>query len=291
MNSRRRGQVQVLMSAVFFSTAGLFTGVIDAGIWTIIFWRSLFALLFAIALMAAMPRRATSLDMSGVAAAVLSAGAMLSFISALRLTSVANVAVIHGSLPLLTALLGWLTVRARVRPADVLLCVMAGLGATLIFSGSVSSGLRLAGDALALLMTFLMAMMTIAFRYSASSSLLLVALSNGLAVLAGAWGAPALSISISIGTAGLLACFALVQMTLGLLCYAAGSRLLLPAETALITLFEVPLSALWVWLAFDEVPLPLTVAGAAIILTSVLVHLVTPINRQGDRPGALRDAD
>ncbi len=278
MNIERQAQLHVLLSAVFFSTAGLFMGLIEAGVWVIVFWRSLFAFIFSCALMLITPNRgSTQLDPTGLAAAMLSAAAMLAFIPALRLTSVANIVVIHGSLPLLTSLLARVMLKERLSLSTGVLCGIAGTGAAVIFSGSASSGPQLAGDGLALLMTSLMALMTIALRRSRSPSFLLVVLSNGFAAIMGAVMAP--SLEISAGQGAIVACFAFVQMTLGLLFFATGAQILPPAETALISLAEVPLSALWVWLAFNEVPASETIAGAGIILTAVLVDLAPPFQR------------
>jgi drug/metabolite transporter (DMT)-like permease len=278
------------MSAVFFSTAGLFMGLIEVGVWAIVFWRSLFALVFTGALMLFTPHRGfVKLDRAGLAASMLSAAAMLAFIPALRLTSVANVAVIHGSLPLLTALLARFTIKERISVAIACQSGVAGFGAAVIFFGSASSGPRLAGDGLALLMTALMALVTIAFHQSHSSSLLLVAVSNGFTALAGATLAP--SLEVSAGEGAVLACFAFVQMTLGLFCFATGSRALSPAETALISLAEVPLSALWVWLTFSQVPAAETIAGAAIILTAVLAYLAAPLQQRSRNLRERSDAD
>jgi drug/metabolite transporter (DMT)-like permease len=279
MSGQRRAQIQMLVSALLFSTAGLFMGMLHAGIWTIIFWRSLFALVGALAMALIADKHAFArLDPAGFAAAVFSASAMLAFIPALRLTAVANVAVIHGSLPLVTSLLMLLTVKDPVSLSTLGLGAMAGLGAVVIFSGSGSSGLHLAGDGLAFLMTCLMASMTIAFHRSRTSSYLLVAASNAMAAFVGAIFSP--SLAISIEQAVVLACFASVQMTLGLLFFALGSRSLSPSETALISLAEVPLSALWVFLAFAQAPPIATIAGAGMILAAVLIHLLA---RQGDR--------
>jgi drug/metabolite transporter (DMT)-like permease len=279
MRAQRRAQIQLLVSAVLFSTAGLFMGLIHADIWTVIFWRSLFALVAASAMTLIADRHAFARpDRAGFAAAVFSASAMLAFIPALRLTAVANVAVIHGSLPLVTTLLMLLTVRGSVSLTTLGLGAMAGLGAVVIFSGSASSGSHLAGDGLALLMTCLMASMTIAFYRSRTSSYLLVAISNAMAASVGAIFSP--SLEISVEQAVVLACFAVFQMTLGLIFFALGSRALSPAETALISLAEVPLSTLWVFLAFSQTPPVETVVGAGMILAAVLIHLLA---RQSDR--------
>jgi drug/metabolite transporter (DMT)-like permease len=286
MSWRRFAQIQVFASAACFSTAGLFMGLIDAEIWTVVFWRSLFALAFTCILMTVdTGRNVVKPDRAGLVASCLSAGAMLAFIAALRLTAVANVAVIHGSLPLMAALLGLLIVKQHISASTSALCTVASLGAAAIFYGSASSGLRLAGDGLALLMTLQMALMTIAFQRSRTPSLMLVALSNALAASVAVLFAPALAVSLE--TAVMLACFAFVQMTLGLLFYTIGSRVLPVAETALITLAEVPMSVFWVWVAFGQRPGQPTVIGAGIILSAVLVYLAGP----GRNPGGFSDAD
>ncbi|QRM47201.1 DMT family transporter [Rhizobium sp. BG4] len=292
MNRRRSAQAQVLLAATFFSTAGVFVGLIKTDLWSIIFWRSLFSLAFTSALMILAPtRHLTKPDRSSLLAVFFSASGMLVFVAALRLTSVANVAVIYGTLPLMTAMIAWLIVGERISRSTAFLCLQAAFGALVIFWGSTSSGLGLAGDGLALSMTVLMALMTIAMRNARSSALVIVASSNGLAALVGAVCSP--SLAVDIGELGMLAGFALVQMTLGLLCYTAGSRLLPPAETALLTLAEMPMSAFWVWAAFGDSPPPLTLVGAAVILTAVIIKLNAPETRRssnevevnGDTPG------
>lgn len=265
-------------------------GLLDVDAWTIIFWRSLFALLFTSSLMAFdADQTIIKPDRAGCIAGVLSATAMLAFILALTMTTVANVAAIYGSLPLVSAFFAWLVIGERASVQTLIACVAAGIGAIVIFYGSASSGSQLGGDSLALLMTMLMALMTIALRRTCTPGLTLVALSNGLAALGGA--AFSTSLSVSLEAAVVLACFAFTQMTLGLLLFTLGSRALPPAETSLLTLAEVPLSTFWVWAAFGQTPQVSTLGGAVIILTSVLVYLAVAAQRNRRNPGVSSDAE
>lgn len=273
-------RLSILLAAGLFSTAGFFIGFLDMNVWAILFWRSLFALGFTSIFIAIQPASLALLrfDRAGLLAAVLSAAATLAFIPSLRLTSVANVAVIHGALPLITVVLSGLILAERVDRRTVGLCLLVAFGAIIIFAGSASSGIRLAGDGLALMMTIFMALMTIAFKRSRVLSVLpMVGLSNAIAMLAGAAMAP--SLALDAKQAFVIACFALFQISFGLILYARGARLLPPPETALLSLCEVPLSALWVWLAFDQRPTLQTIVGGGIILVAVIVHLTTPKER------------
>jgi len=273
-------RLSILLAAGLFSTAGFFMGLLDMNVWAILFWRSLFALGITSIFVAMQPTSLAllRLDRAGLLAAILSAAATLAFIPSLRLTSVANVAVIHGALPLITVILSGLILAERVGRRTIGLCLLVAFGAIIIFAGSASSGIRLAGDGLALMMTIFMALMTIAFMRSRVLSILpMVGLSNVLAMLAGAAMAP--SLALDAKQAFVIACFALFQISFGLILYAKGARRLPPPETALLSLCEVPLSVLWVWLAFNQRPTLQTIVGGGIILVAVIVHLTAPKER------------
>lgn len=273
-------RLSILLAAGLFSTAGFFIGFLDMNVWAILFWRSLFALGFTSIFVAMQPNPLARLrfDRAGLLAAILSAAATLAFIPSLRLTSVANVAVIHGALPLITVVLSGLIFAERMSRRTIGLCLAMALGAIIIFGGSTSSGIRLAGDGLALMMTISMALMTIAFRRSRVPSVLpVIWLSNAIAMLAGMAVAP--SLALDAKQAFITACFALFQISFGLILYARGARLLPPPETALLSLFEVPLSGVWVWLAFDQRPALQTVVGGGVILVAVMAHLTMSKDR------------
>ena len=62
------------------------------------------------------------------------------------------------------------------------------------------------------------------------------------------------------------------QMGLGLALLTIGARLLPPAEVALLTLLEVVLGPLWVWLAYAERPSTATLLGGAVVTAAVIVQ-------------------
>jgi drug/metabolite transporter (DMT)-like permease len=62
------------------------------------------------------------------------------------------------------------------------------------------------------------------------------------------------------------------QMGLGLALLTVGARLLPPAEVALLSLLEVVLGPLWVWLAYSETPGTATLVGGAVITAAIVVQ-------------------
>ena len=62
------------------------------------------------------------------------------------------------------------------------------------------------------------------------------------------------------------------KMGLGLILFIKGSRYVPAAELTLLTMLEVILSPLWVWLLFQEDPGIWTLAGGAIIMMGIFIQ-------------------
>jgi len=62
------------------------------------------------------------------------------------------------------------------------------------------------------------------------------------------------------------------QIGLGLVFLTIGARLIPAAQVALITLLEVVLGPLWVWLAIDERPSTATLVGGAVVVAAVIIQ-------------------
>ncbi len=78
--------------------------------------------------------------------------------------------------------------------------------------------------------------------------------------------------SITRRDLGLLVVLGVGQMGLGLIFLVIGARLIPAAEVALITLLEVVLGPLWVWLSISERPAPTTILGGFVVIFAVLLQ-------------------
>ena len=78
--------------------------------------------------------------------------------------------------------------------------------------------------------------------------------------------------SVSLQDLGLLVALGVGQIGLGLVLLTIGARLIPAAEVALITLLEIVLGPLWVWLVLSEQPGAATLAGGAIVLGAVALQ-------------------
>jgi drug/metabolite transporter (DMT)-like permease len=280
-----RGSLLVLMAALAWSTAGLFTHALAVDVWTILFWRSVFGAFIVSGYLICVRREPLvstiiGMERSAWFVAGISAAGMVVFIPALRLTAVANVALIYASMPLLAAFIGWIFFGDKITGRILLACTGVVLGATVIVSSSLSAGVGFAGNILALLMTLAMAIMALAFRRNAAlPAVVMVVVSN---VFAAGVALPfANPFSVNPQQFGLLALFGLVQMALGLVFFSLGSKLLPASTTALIGAVEAPIAPLWVWLTYGEVPALPTFVGGTFILAAVLSHLLFDLRSEG----------
>jgi drug/metabolite transporter (DMT)-like permease len=277
MNSTqyRLGLVLVTASAIAWSMAGFFTRLIPLDSWTMLAWRGIFgAIGIGAVILLLEGRRAWrgfgELGWPGWIFALVSALGMVLFITSLRHTTVAHVAVIYATIPFVAATLAWLVSREEPTRNAILaslvalvgVCVMVGLG----MEGS------LFGDLLALAMTFTVAVMMVIARQFQGIPVLhaacLSALLSGLAC----WplGDP---LAVSAYDLWLLALFGLVNSALGLALFTLGARFLPAIETALIGSLDAPLAPLWVWLVFRETPGPGTLTGGLIVFIAVAFHI------------------
>ena len=71
----------------------------------------------------------------------------------------------------------------------------------------------------------------------------------------------------------LLAALGITQYCFGFVFLTIGARLIPAGEVALITLLEIVLGPLWVWVFLSERPSTATLVGGAIVLAAVLFQV------------------
>lgn len=269
---QRRGQVYVALAAVAWSTAGALQRQLSLDVATQLAGRAAFAAL-ALMIFVALGERGRvvsawrSIGVAGVGLALCLAVASGTFIAALNHTTVARVLFIQAIAPVLAGLFAWLLLREPVgrRTALAMLIAFAGVAVML---GAPGGG-DLAGDALALVMATAFALALVITRHRRDVSMApATCLSQLFLLLAlGPFSTPA-----DIGGTDLAALAALGagQIGLGLALLTIGARLIPAGQVALITLLEVVLGPLWVWLALAERPDAATLAGGAIVIAAIL---------------------
>ena len=270
----REGQLAIVVAAVAWSTAGLAQRELDADPATQVAGRAVFAGIALLALVLATERSGTlrafgSMGRSGVALAVFLAISSGSFLLALNYTSVANVLFMQAAAPMMAALLGWVLLSERVDTRTWAALALAGAGVVVMAAGSLDAGA--AAVLLPFVMTASFAMVIVIARHRRDVSMMpATCASQALVVLA---CAPFVSLgSVSRSDWAVLAALGVGQMGLGLAFLTIGARLIPPAQVAVISLLELVLGPLWVWLAYEERPTAATVVGGLVVVAAVIVQ-------------------
>ncbi len=275
--TKNQGIALVALATIVWASGGLFTRLLPYDLWTIVFWRGIFATLFIGAYVIYTFGRATSTAITSAGreswmVAVLSCATIILFPAAFQHTSVANAFTIVTALPFITAAIAWAWMRERPSSATMLASAFAMLGIA-IMVGPTTIGIRL-GDVLALFGVMCQAVMTIIIRRNPDVKMLPMA-----------WAAVVLSMLVSFPLAQHLwdltardyvvaAGFGLGPMTLGMTLYVVGSSMIPATLTALINTMEAPIGALWAWAGVGEVPALETIIGGVIVLASVFARLL-----------------
>ena len=272
----REGRLAILLAAVAWSTAGLGQRGLEATAVTQVAGRAFFAALALFALVLAMERRGTvraflGMGRSGLAMTVFLAISSGAFLLALNHTSVANVLFMQAAAPMMAALLGWVLISEPVDGRTWAALLLAGAGVAVMAAGSLDAGIGAVG--LPLLMTASFAVVIVIARHRRDVSMMPATCASQVLVVVVC--APFVTLgSVGGGDWAILAALGVGQMGLGLAFLTIGARLIPPAQVAIISLLEVVLGPLWVWLAYDERPSAATLAGGAIVVAAVVVQAV-----------------
>jgi drug/metabolite transporter (DMT)-like permease len=270
----RRGQVHVALAALAWSSAGVLQRDLSVGVATQVAGRAAFAALALFAYVAVAERGRVvrawrSAGWAGIGFGVCLGVASGCFIVALNHTTVAHVLFIQAIAPVLAALLARVTLGEPITARSGVAMVVALAGVGLMIGGP--GGGDALGDGLSLVMALAFAVAIVISRHRRDVSMAPATCLAQLLLLAAFL--PFVRDS-SVSTDDLLALAALGagQIGLGLVFLTIGARLIPAAQVALITLLEVVLGPLWVWLALDERPSTLTLVGGAIVIVAIVIQ-------------------
>ena len=271
------GVILVLMAGVFWSSMGLGIRMIEqANVWQILFYRSiaLSIFLFSIITLRSGYKPLRAIHSAGIAGVIGGLGLVIAFaggIYAIQTTTVANAMLLFAAAPFLAAVAGWIILREQVRRATWVAMLFAIIGITIMVVNGFASG-RLVGNLSALLSATGFAAFSIALRWGKLEDMLPAVFLGGIFSLLTAmlvcgtndfgFAVPANDIVIAV----LLGVF---QVGMGLVVYTIGSRVVPAGELVLLSMTEVLLAPLWVWIFIGETAGFYTLLGGAILMFAI----------------------
>jgi drug/metabolite transporter, DME family len=200
------------------------------------------------------------------------------YVASLTLLSVATVAVIGASAPLIAALLSPLIVGERPGLEAWIGALLALLGVAVIAWDGLSAGSKL-GLFFAFCIPLTFAGQTLALRRYRNVDMIPAICVGGIVsfFLAGFMGFtaghPAGGFDVDLRNIALLAAMALLQLGLPLIFYTYGARSVPAVSLTLISVLDSVLNPLWPWLVLNEVPNRAAAIGGSIILAAILFSM------------------
>jgi len=278
----------VLLAGAFWSSMGLGIRMIEqANVWQILFYRSiaLATFLFCIISIRSGYRPLRAIKSAGIAGAIGGVGLVFAFaggIYAIQTTTVANAMFLFASAPFLAAVAGWLILREQVRRATWVAMLFAIVGIAIMVLNGFAAG-RMAGNISALLSAAGFAVFTIALRWGRLEDMLpAVFLAGIFAIVTAALAVEAGGYGFSLPQNDILIAVAMgvFQVGMGLVIYTIGSRVVPAAELALLSMTEVLLGPLWVWIVVGETASFFTLLGGAILMLAIAGNAISGLRRK-----------
>ena len=284
----RLGLVFVFMAGVLWSTVGLGIRLIEeATVWQILLYRSISLSLFLaiVIYLRSKENLFTVIRVAGLPACVAGlalVGAYSGAIYGIQSTSVATAMLLFACAPFIAAILGWLFLREKVRKATWISILFAMLGIGIMVQDK-STGSALLGSLAALGSAFGFAVFTVALRWGRSVEMLPAVLLSGIfaifitssiCLLSG------LPFQISVNDTGISMGMGVFQVGAGLVLYTLGSKTLPAAELTLLSLAEVLLGPVWVYLFLNEVVTLSTLVGGLILLLAIAGNAISGARRK-----------
>ena len=286
--SQRNGVLLVFAAGVLWSTVGLGIRLIEeATVWQILLYRSTSMSLFLYAVIRLRSGESPFVQLSRggfpvVVAALALVAAYSGGIYAIQKTSVANAMLLFATAPFMAAVLGRLVLKEPVRIATWVAIAVA-LGGIAIMATENSGSVVLKGSLAALGSAFGFAVFTVALRWGRTGEMLpSVFLSGifGFVITFGICQFAGLSVVLSFNDGGVAISMGVFQVGAGLILYTLGSRSLPAAELALLSLAEVLLAPIWVWLFLGETASLNTLIGGAVLLIAIAGNAMSGKHRK-----------
>ena len=284
----KQGLLLVLMAGVLWSTVGLGIRMIqDATVWQILLYRSvsLSGLLAAVIYLRSGVSPVAAIFSSNLNTHVAGLSLVAAYsggIFAIQNTSVANAMLLFATAPFLAAILGLVVLREKVR-AFTWFAILISLVGVSIMIYDKTDGMALSGSLAALGSALGFAIFTLALRLGQADDMLpSVFLSGIYAIFITRRICALIDLKFVLGLSdGSIALgMGVFQVGEGLILYTVGSKILPAVELTLLSLAEVILGPIWVFLFLNETASVNTLIGGAIVLLAIAGNALAGTRRK-----------
>jgi drug/metabolite transporter (DMT)-like permease len=291
------GTIAILLSAVLWSTSGLFIKLVDWNPSVIAGSRSILAFFFILIIRIIQSRRKRidqalptdcntskfNLILSTLRSAAPSgfwyAATMITFVIANRLTYSANAIILQYTAPVWACLLGWLYLKEKPNRAQWVSLGLVVIGMLLVFSGALKAG-SYTGDLFALISGITFAANSVALRaYKNGNPLDVMICAHIMCFL---YSIPFFIVHPPVFTTSnvfSILFMGILQIGAASVFFVYGIQRIKAVQAMLTSSIEPVLNPLWVLIVTGETPPPSVFLGGTVILAAILFSASKPASR------------
>ena len=277
-----RGVILVLLAGTLWSTVGIAVRLIEqASVWQILFFRSISLSIFLYIVIYFNSKGKLTTLIRDNFSSYLYGGIALFFayaggIYSIQNTSVANAMLLFGSAPIMTAILSTFFIKEQLTFVTIISIIFAFLG-ILLMVFQETSGNSLNGNIAALASALAFAIFTINLRYRKDTQMLPSIFVSGIV------GILFTSIIVWSDNTGLILpkndvlialSMGVFQVGSGLVLYTLGSKAVPATQLTILSMGEVLLGPIWVWIFLNEGTTTATIIGGTILLAAIIFNAV-----------------
>ena len=288
----KTGVILVVLAGILWSLMGLTIRLLDdATTWQILLWRPVGMIPVLAGFIwwrsGGVIRPLVQIGWAGVVGGLGLVAAFAGAIYAIQSTTIANAVFLFSASPFFSAILGGVILRERVRAATWAAIGIAVLGMGIMVREGANAG-AMAGNLAAIGSALGFAVFTITVRWGKLADMLPAVILGGvfsMGVAAAALTTQGQSLAPSARDIAIIIMAGAVILGVGMTLFTLGSRVVPAAEATLLTMLEVILGPVWVWLFLSESASVLTFVGGAVVLCAVGLNALTGLRQSGPVPG------
>lgn len=289
-----KGVLIVLLGALVLSFTGLIIRQVEvANAWHILFFRSLgFVATLSVFILYKYICRPnsnalfTSISFWGLFSAICLGLSFGMYIYSLTIVTIAEASFIFSTLPLITAILGWILLKEIPDKLTWITICMVLFGVTLMIIDKLGNLSSLLAIAISFSAPTFFSLSLIFFRFKRTPDIVPIILIGGFVSLI--FAAFLMGNVSEVPTRDILWSTLMgLMLGVGMGCYFLGTIYISAPIVALLVILETVLNPVWTWLGVGEIPTTLIIAGGAIIISALLVQSIGGM-RKNYHPGGIK---
>lgn len=274
MSNHTKGLFITLLGVIILGPDSLFIRLVEADSMTIVFWRgvSLVIGMTVLTLLFTKGSVITQFRSIGTPGLLIACGfsiSMVSFVTSINHTAVANTLVIIAASPVFAAILSWIVLREKITASTMLAIALVIIGILLV-SGSGLENHSVTGDLLAVVTSMMLAVIFVTSRKYRHINMVPAMAVGGLiaALMTLPFASP---LDVSQQSAIYLIILGLI-MTFSFSLLVIGPRYIPAYEVSLLMPVETVLGVLLAWWFLNETPPMQAIIGCLVVISTIAIH-------------------